>query len=183
MTLARLATLASAASFLTLGLVTPAEARSYRDTSVPIGVVTNLDLTRYLGKWFEIARFPNSFEKGCQGVTAEYSMRDDGKIRVLNTCHEGAPDGPSKTAEGEATVAGPGKLEVTFVPWLPFAKGDYWVLYIDAAYSIAVVGEPKGKTGWILARSPNPGTAKIEKAISVLESMGYDSSKLETIAH
>jgi apolipoprotein D and lipocalin family protein len=139
-----------------LGLAEPAAA-GYRDTSQPIGVVTNLDLGRYLGKWYEIARFPNRFERNCAGVTAEYSLNPDDTIKVVNTCHKGAPDGPVDVAEGKATVVAPGKLEVTFVPWLPFAKGDYWVLHVDAAYSFAVVGEPSGKTGWILARGPGPG--------------------------
>lgn len=165
-----------------LGLAGPASA-SYRDTSKPIGVVVNLDLERYLGKWYEIARFPNRFERNCAGVTAEYALKDDGKIQVVNTCHKGAPDGPTEVAEGEATVVAPGKLEVTFVPWLPFAKGDYWVLHIDAAYSYAVVGEPSGKTGWILARSPDLDPAKYDKAVSALQSMGYDTSRLEVVDH
>jgi apolipoprotein D and lipocalin family protein len=165
-----------------LGLAQPSQAAGYRDTSVPIGFVSNLDLNRYLGKWYEIARFPNRFEKGCEGVTAEYALRDDGKVSVVNSCHKGAPDGPLEVAEGEAEVVSPGKLKVTFVPWLPFAKGDYWVLHVDAGYSYSVVGEPSGKTGWILSRTPTLPAAKTEKAISVLTSMGYDTSKLEWVA-
>lgn len=171
---------------LTLAILTaltaPAGAASYRDTSAPIGVVTNLDLTRYLGKWYEIARFPNRFERGCQGVTAEYTARDDGKIGVRNTCREGAPDGPARVAEGSARVEGPGRLSVNFVPWLPFARGDYWVLYVDAGYSFAVVGEPSGKTGWVLARTAELAPAKWQKALSVLAAAGYDSSKIERVA-
>lgn len=165
-----------------LGLAEPSKA-GYRDTSQPIGVVVNLDLERYLGKWYEIARFPNRFERDCAGVTAEYARRADGKIQVVNTCRKGGPDGPKEVAKGEATLVAPGKLEVTFVPWLPFAKGDYWVLHIDAAYSVAVVGEPSGKTGWILARDPALASGKYDKAISVLETMGYDTSQLEKISH
>ncbi len=165
-----------------LGLSQPSHGAGYRDTSVPIGYVGNLDLNRYLGKWYEIARFPNRFEKDCAGVTAEYGLRDDGKVSVTNTCHKGSPTGPVEVAEGEAEVIAPGKLKVTFVPWLPFAKGDYWVLHVDAAYSYAVVGEPSGKTGWILSRSPELPAAKTEKAVSVLEGMGYDTGKLEWVA-
>ena len=164
-----------------LGLTSTAEAR-YRDTSQPIGVVVNLDLERYLGKWYEIARFPNRFERGCEGVTAEYEMRPDGKISVVNTCRKGSPDGPVEVAEGVASVVAPGKLEVTFVPWLPFAKGDYWVLYVDPAYSVAVVGDPKGRTGWILARDPALAPVKYDKAVSVLQTMGYDTSQLQMVA-
>ena len=158
-----------------------AVAKNYRDRSAPIGVVANLDIERYLGKWYEIARFPNRFERDCEGVTAEYAMRDDGKIRVLNTCRKGSPDGPVETAEGVATVDGPGRLKVTFVPWLPFAKGDYWVLHVDAAYSFAVVGEPKGNTGWILARAPQMAQGDYDKAIAVLQAAGYDTSRLRRV--
>lgn len=165
-----------------LGLATPATA-GYRDTSVPIGVVANLDLARYLGRWYEIARFPNRFERGCQAVTAEYARRADGRISVVNTCHKGRPDGPVERVEGVADVVGPGKLAVTFVPWLPFARGDYWVLWVDPAYSVAVVGEPKGRTGWILARAPDLDRATYDKAVSVLASMGYDTSQLQSVAH
>ena len=109
-------------------------------------MVENLDLDRYLGKWYEIARFPNRFERGCarrdRGIRA---CGPTARSTVRNTCRKGSPDGPVEVAEGEASVVAPGKLEVTFVPWLPFAKGDYWVLHVDAAYSVAVVGEPSGK--------------------------------------
>lgn len=165
-----------------LGLSLPAAA-GYRDTSQPIGVVTNLDLQRYLGKWYEIARFPNRFERDCAGVTAEYALNPDQSIKVVNTCRKGSPNGPVEVAEGKAQVVAPGKLEVTFVPWLPFAKGDYWVLHIDRAYSYAVVGEPSGKTGWILARGPVLSPAKYDQAMSVLQSMGYDTTQLLRVAH
>jgi len=164
-----------------LGL-TACTAPGYRDTSRAMDGVASLDVDRYLGLWHEIARFPNQFERGCVGVTAEYAMRPDGKIRVVNTCRKGSLDGPVKVAEGVATVIAPGKLAVTFVPWLPFARGDYWVLYVDPDYSVAVVGEPKGRTGWILARNPALEQAKYDKAVSVLETMGYDTSQLQLVA-
>lgn len=165
-----------------IGLAEPSQA-SYRDTDRPIAAVAALDLERYLGTWYEIARFPNRFERDCAGVTATYATRPDGKIEVVNTCHKGAPDGPVEVAEGVAEVVGPGKLEVTFVPWLPFAKGDYWVLHVDPAYSLAVVGEPSGRTGWILARETAVSQEKSDKAVSVLQEMGYDTSQLQLVAH
>lgn len=161
----------------------PGQADSYRDTSKPMEVVTDLDLDRYLGKWFEIARFPNRWEKGCEGVTAQYARNADGTISVRNTCRKGSPTGPTEVAEGTAKVEGPGKLTVGFVRWLPFARGDYWVLYVDPAYSVAVVGEPKGKTGWILAREPQLSQDKYDKAISVMQGMGYDTTQLKQVAH
>ncbi|MDV7145772.1 lipocalin family protein [Tropicimonas sp. TH_r6] len=158
-------------------------AETYRDRDVEMQAVTELDLERYLGTWYEIARFPNRFEKGCEGVTAEYGLRDDGKISVLNTCRIGVPDGEVKSADGQAKVVGPGKLSVTFVPWLPFARGDYWVLYLDEAYELAVVGAPRGTTGWILARSPSISAQERAKAEEILRQNGYDPSRLREVRH
>ncbi|MGB7316601.1 MAG: lipocalin family protein [Planktotalea sp.] len=159
----------------------PANAERYRDRSVPMASVAALDLNRYLGKWYEIARFPNRFEKGCVGVTAEYSLRTDGDIRVLNTCRKGALDGPVEQADGSARLEGPGQLSVTFVPWLPFARGDYWVLYVSPGYDLAVVGAPKGTTGWILARTPEISAQKRQVAEGILTKNGYDINKLEDV--
>ncbi len=170
------------AAIATLGTTTTAFAERYRDRSVEITAVETLDLDRYLGKWHEIARFPNRFEEGCEGVTAEYAMRDDGKVSVLNTCREGGPSGPANSAEGEAWVVEGGKLKVTFVPWLPFARGDYWVLWIDEAYSVVAIGNPSGKTGWILARSPKISKEQRAAAEAALTKNGYDASKLYNVA-
>ena len=168
----------------TLSLAAPAIAESYRDNSVPMTVETGLDLDRYLGKWHEIARFPNRFEKNCFAVTAEYAVKDNGNISVLNTCRDGAVDGPVKQAEGAAFVAAPGKLEVSFVPFLSFlsfVRGDYWVLDVTPDYSVAVVGAPSGDTGWILARAPEISGAELQAALSVLEANGYDVSQIRMV--
>ncbi|MEZ5893066.1 MAG: lipocalin family protein [Parvularculaceae bacterium] len=88
-----------------------------RDASAPLTTVGHVDTERYLGRWYEIARFPNRFEKDCEGVTADYAMRDDGLISVVNTCREGAPDGKEKAAKGRARIvdaATNAKLEVSF---------------------------------------------------------------------
>lgn len=162
-------------------LAVPVSAANYRDTSVPMAVEGALDLNRYLGKWYEIARFPNRFERGCVGVTAEYSLRADGDIRVLNTCREGTLDGKVTIADGSARVEAPGRLSVTFVPWLPFARGAYWVLYVAPDYSLAVVGNPKGNTGWILARSPEISAKQRVLAEIILSKNGYDIRKLEDV--
>lgn len=155
----------------------PAIAETYRDRSVPMQSV-KVDLDRYYGKWYEIARFPNLFETDCVGVTAEYAPRSDGKIQVINTCRKKTLDGTIDKIEGEAWVVAPGQLKVTFVPWLPFAKGDYWVLHVEPDYSVAVVGEPKGKTGWILARKPGIDKAHLDRAMAALRANGYDTTKL-----
>jgi len=155
-----------------------ASAEVYRDTSVEMTTVARLDTDKYLGRWYEIARFPVRFEEGCVGVTADYALRDDGQIRVVNTCRQGTLDGPVEQAEGRARVEGPGKLSVTFVPWLPFARGDYWVLYLDADYSLSVVGSPNGKTGWILSRTPQITEAQRATAEAALQRNGYDTGRL-----
>ena len=144
--------------------------------------VVNPDLARSLAKRSEIARFPNRFERGCEGAGAGCALRPDGKVAVVDTCHKGSPDGPVEMAEGEAAVVAPGKLDVTFVPWLRFAKGDYWVLSADPACSVAIVGDPKRRTGWFLARNRALSQGKYDKAVSILDSMGYDTCQLQLVA-
>ena len=163
-------------------LVAPAlRAEQYRDRSIPMTVAADLDLSRYLGKWYEIARFPNRFEKGCVGVTAEYAEREGGTIEVINTCRKGTLDGPIEVAKGSARVEAPGRLSVTFVPWLPFARGDYWVLYVAPDYGLAVVGAPKGTTGWILSRTPQITAKQRADADQVLLKNGYDIKMIEDV--
>lgn len=162
---------------LLLALVACA-APGYRDTTRAMTTNGPVDLARYEGLWYEIARFPNSFEEGCVGVTAAYTRNPDGTIQVLNTCVEGAFGGPISTAEGVATVVSPegDRLEVSFVPWLPFARGDYWIL--DTDYEVAVIGAPSGSVGWVLARTPALPPARLARAFQVLERNGYDLGRI-----
>lgn len=152
----------------------------YRDTSVPMTTAGPVDLERYQGRWYEIARFPNQFEEGCVGVTADYSLNDDGSVKVVNTCRDIALDGPVSTAEGVATKQRDegDRLDVTFVPWLPFARGDYWILDLDADYQVVVVGNPSGSTGWVLAREPKISEARLDQALDVLRRNGYDVEQI-----
>lgn len=136
-----------------------------------------VDLDRYVGKWYEVARYDMRFEKGCEGVTAEYSKRPDGLIRVLNTCHEGAVDGPVKTSEGKAKVVDTttnAKLKVSFFG--PF-WGDYWVLDHADDYSWSIVGEGSGKYLWILTRKP-PSDLEREALTARARALGYDVAML-----
>lgn len=125
------------------------------DGATPITATDTIDLDRYLGKWYEIARFPNSFEEDCAAATADYSKRPDGDIKVVNSCFENIGDTkPSDVAVGRAKIAEDStnaKLKVSFF-W-PF-YGDYWVLDVDPHYTIAIIGEPEGRYLWILARAP-----------------------------
>lgn len=122
--------------------------------------VESLDLDRYCGLWFEIGRLPLRWEAAeAADITASYSIADDGSVRIDNRCLD--KSGKPSQALGQATpVDGkPGRLEVSFLPgllrWIPFTKGDYWVLKIDDDYSVALVGSPDRKYLWLLAREPH----------------------------
>lgn len=137
-----------------------------------------VDLKLYLGRWYELARYDMVFERGCEGVTAEYAMRPDGLVRVLNTCRKGAPNGPVKTAEGRARIvegSEGAKLKVAFFG--PF-WADYWVLDRADDYSWAIVGEPSGKYLWILSRDATPGDDAVAALVARVRALGYDTDRL-----
>lgn len=136
----------------------------------PLRTVPFVDLSRYLGRWYEIARLPASFEKGCTDVTAEYSRAADGTINVRNACLK---NGRLKTAIGKATVADAqtnAKLKVSFF-W-PF-RGDYWVLELDPGYQWALVGEPAREYLWILSRTPRLAQEVLERLIIRASAEGF----------
>jgi apolipoprotein D and lipocalin family protein len=135
-----------------------------------------VEIERYLGRWYEIARYEQGFQKDCDGVTADYSRRDDGGIKVVNTCRK--PDGKITDAAGKAKVVDPAtsaKLKVSFFG--PF-YGDYWVLDRAEDYSWAIVGEPSGRYLWLLAREANPSAAKVQAQIARARALGYDTEML-----
>ena len=137
-----------------------------------------VDLSHYLGVWYELARYDNRFERGCEAVTAEYRQVEGGEIQVINRCHEGAPDGPLKTAKGRAkVVAGSGnaKLKVSFFG--PFF-GDYWVLDHAPDYSWSIVGEPSGRYLWLLGRTARPPVASLEALYARVRALGYDAAMI-----
>jgi apolipoprotein D and lipocalin family protein len=149
-----------------------------RDQSVPLEAVSSVDLDRYQGLWYEIARFPNRFEENCEGVTAEYALRDDGLIRVVNTCRKGGVDGEIDVAKGRARIvdaATNAKLEVSFFG--PF-WGDYWIIGLADDYSLSLVGEPKGRYLWILSRTPVISDATRTDALNRLTALGYNTDAL-----
>ena len=152
----------------------------YRDESVPIETVESVDLGRYMGLWHEIARFPNSFEEGCVGVTAEYALISEDRVSVLNTCRQGSLEGPVETAEGIAWPVDESnaRLKVDFVPWVPFTAGDYWILHLDPDYRVTVVGAPSGDYGWILARAPRIREETLASALGALRENGYDTDRI-----
>lgn len=142
-------------------------------------VSQKVDLTRYIGTWYEIARYENSFQKDCIATTATYSIRPDGNIRVLNQCRQGTLDGSLKSAEGRAWVvdtATNAKLKVSFF-W-PFS-GDYWIIELGEQYEYAVVGHPSRKYLWILSRSPQMDNARYNEILNRLANTHfYDTTQL-----
>jgi apolipoprotein D and lipocalin family protein len=148
----------------------------FRDTGAPIEPVAEVDLERYAGRWYEIARFPVWFQEGCVGVTADYALRPDGRVDVLNTCREETLDGRERSASATARVVdeGGGRLKVRFLPWLPFIEGDYWIIHLEPDYSTAVVAIPSGTAGWILSREPAIAPERLAAAEAALQAAGYD---------
>ena len=140
-------------------------------------VVQSVDLTRYIGRWYEIARLPNSFQKKCADtVTANYTMREDGKIEVINRCRKAS--GEYTTAKGKAKIVDKktnAKLKVTFF-W-PF-YGDYWILDLGPNYEYAVVGEPGRKYLWILSRSPRMDEALFQQLLQKMAAKGFNTEMM-----
>jgi apolipoprotein D and lipocalin family protein len=145
--------------------------------------VRNVDLQKYTGVWYEIAKIPNNFQDQCiANTTAEYSLMEDGRIKVINSCLD--EDGEIDRAEGVAKVVDKNtnaKLEVSFVSFLgirPF-WGDYWILGLGDNYEYSVVGGPNRKYGWILARERELPREKLDEAFSILKKNGYDINLFE----
>lgn len=146
-----------------------------------LDVVDEVDLDRYLGRWYEIASFPHRFQRGCVATTANYTRLEDGRIRVENECRQGSFDGELRRVEGVAWVADPNessaKLEVRFF-W-PLS-GDYWIIELDPDYRYAVVGHPSRDYLWILARNRTLDPAVYQRLLGRVERVhGYDLDRLE----
>lgn len=140
----------------------------------------SIDLERYSGRWFEIARYEQGFQKDCEGVTADYTIRGHGRLDVLNRCRE--PDGDISDAKGKAKIVDlktKAKLKVSFFG--PF-YGDYWVLDRAEDYSWAIVGDPSGRYLWILSREATPSATEKADLIARAAAMGYDTTYLRMTA-
>lgn len=150
--------------------------------SSPLSTVPSVDLKKYQGQWFEIARLPAWFQKECARSTANYILRPDGTVVVRNECW--TLEGKKKAITGIARSVDPkthARLIVTFdnlVGKLGLAKGDYWILYLGPGYDSAIVGTPDRKYLWILARQPKPSQARYAKLTRKAESLGFDASRL-----
>ncbi len=145
---------------------------------VPLQAVSHVDLTRYAGTWYEIASYPQRFQKGCTATTAVYSLGKDGVIQVVNRCNRDALDGRETIARGRARVIDRetnAKLKVSFF-W-PF-WGDYWIIDLDPEYRYAVVGHPNRKYLWILSRTRTMDPLVYSGILERLTAQGYDIAKL-----
>lgn len=169
--------LVTMSAVLLMLIVSAGSASAESTTRPPLQTVGSVDLSRYSGTWYEIARYPNRFQRDCQSNTiAEYTLRKDGKVQVVNSCRQ--KDGKTKTARGTAKVADKttnAKLRVTFF-W-PF-YGDYWVIGLSPDYRYAIVGEPKRKYLWILSRTPEMDEPTYQEVLDQIRAAGYDPDKL-----
>lgn len=141
-------------------------------------VVENVDIERYTGTWYEIARLPNRFEEGLKCVTATYQLREDGKISVINSGRQIENPDTKEEAKGWAKIPNkktPGKLKVTFF-W-PFF-GKYWILDLGKDYNYALVGSPSRKYLWILSRHKTMEETEYKKLLNKAENMGFDTSSM-----
>jgi apolipoprotein D and lipocalin family protein len=158
----------------------------WAQTSAPaLTPVASIDVPRYMGTWYEVAKFPNRFQKQCvRNTQASYSLQADGTVRVVNRCTQS--DGVSKEAEGAARQIGPAtspKLEVRFAPawlsFLPWVWGNYWVIDLDANYQWVAVSEPRREFLWILSRTLQMEPVVYQALLVRLAANGFDVGKLE----
>ena len=145
----------------------------------PLETVPYVDLNKYLGKWYEIASIPQSFQKGCNCTIAEYSLSSEGHIIVINTCNRDSVTGRTTKSEGKAFIdegLGNAKLKVQFF-W-PF-RGKYWIIELAEDYSYAVVGHPNREYLWILSRTPKMDENTYKMLLKRIKQKQFDITKLQ----
>lgn len=145
----------------------------------PLQTVPAVDLERYAGKWYEVASYPQGFQKKCHCTTATYTLSDKGYMVVDNRCNRDSPSGKQSGIKGKAFPkegSGNAKLKVQFF-W-PF-KGKYWIIDLATDYSYAVVGHPDRRSLWILSRTPQLPSDVYARILTRLEAMAYDTKKLK----
>lgn len=172
-------------ALVVIGLLSAAFFKVQHKDHKVLQVVSTVDLQRYTGKWYEIARLPNKFQKDCVGeVLATYTLLEGSQLKVVNQCRK--QNGQLEQAEGKARLAdknGPNaKLEVRFAPawlsWLPLVWGDYWIIELANDYSYAVVGTPDREFLWILARSPQLEEETFRRLIENAAAAGFDTAQV-----
>ena len=175
----------------TLGMMTAlsfgATTLTHAETIEP-KAVESIDVNQYQGKWYEIAHLPMYFQRKCaSNTTAVYSLNSDQTINVLNSCKTKSGEMDGSMGLAHAVNDGKSKLKVSFLPkllrWIPFTKGDYWVLRVDPNYQTALVGGPTHKYLWILSRTPNLDEATYQSYLETARQQGYDISGLIKTPH
>ncbi len=144
-----------------------------------LATVPQVDLSQYAGKWFEIASFPQRFQKRCHCTTAEYTTTDKGYVIVENRCNKDSTNGKLSYIKGKAFIVentGNAKLKVQFF-WS--FKGDYWIIDLADDYSYAVVSNPSKKFLWILSRTPKMEFSVYQQILTRLKEKGFDLTKLK----
>ncbi|MCO4781730.1 MAG: lipocalin family protein [Candidatus Cloacimonetes bacterium] len=155
----------------------------------PLSSVENVNLQKYLGKWYEIASLPQSFQKGCTATSAFYTKEANEDIKVLNKCNLGSPSGKEKTAEGRAWVVDTksnSKLKVQFFLKrfkMNLFAGDYWILDLDKDYTHVIIGEPSRKYLWFLSRTKTMDSSLYKKLLNKATKMGFDIKKIVKTVH
>ncbi len=179
----RIRMLGCLAAFFTL---TPLAAHASDAPAAPLTTIPTLDTARYLGTWYEIAKFPNWFQRDCVGDTsADYSPKAEGQLQVVNRCR--MAKGEFNVAVGAARQVGDAtspKFQVRFAPawlsFLPMVWGNYWIIDLDPDYRLVAVSEPKREYLWILARTKKVDEKRYAELLQRLRDQGFDTRKLET---
>ncbi|NDF46017.1 MAG: lipocalin, partial [Betaproteobacteria bacterium] len=170
--------------FLTTALLV-CSVTSHAQALPPVQTIASLDVPRYMGTWFELAKFPNVFQRKCVSNTrAVYTLNADNTVQVLNRCR--IQDGSAIEALGQAKQMGNATspvLKVRFAPewlgWLPLVWGDYWVIDLDDQYQLAAVSDAKREYLWVLSRSPKIDQTRYAALLQRLKQQGFDVDKLQ----
>jgi apolipoprotein D and lipocalin family protein len=144
----------------------------------PLDVAPDVDLSRFAGKWYEIARLPRTTQTDCHGTTAFYTQNSDGTLTFVNQCNVGAQAGPVKTVSMSASVPDP-SVAAKLALDIAGLTGDYWILEVDSNYQYAVIGHPSRLYFWILSRAPTLDSATVQGIVSRAQSNHFDLSQLE----
>lgn len=163
---------------LLLGCTAPVVAPpvpSYRDQTVLIASKADFDPARFAGRWYEVARFPDPSTDRCASVITEYTLLGEGRLGLRDSCLD-ANGGPLGAETGQASVTGPGRLTATMAS-TPLPKPQ-WVLWTDSGYRTAVIGQPDGRAGRIMNRTPVIPADRLRAALTVLDFNGYDTRRL-----
>jgi len=174
--------------FLTTALLV-CSVTSHAQSLPPVQTIASLDVPRYMGTWFELAKFPNVFQRKCVSNTrAVYTLNADNTVQVLNRCR--IQDGSTIEALGQAKQIGNATspvLKVRFAPewlgWLSLVWGDYWVIDLDDQYQLAAVSDAKREYLWVLSRSPKTDPRQYAALLQRLQQQGFDVDKLEVTKH